>query len=1571
MPLILTLPAVTIGNREIPEHTFTEGVDFNIRSPLQEGETSAYREEMVAELSFGHGSERFRDYAQKIGVQRGILSISEDAAGFPSGYTGGAMPSIGRQPSAETPTGFSLSAATATGNRATASWSPVAGAQSYDIFVTPSRAKPTLATPPTRGGITQTNATVGGLDYGTTYFGYIRAVGTLERDDNTSVPFVSEWSDVQTATTPAAPGGAGALPSVPTNFRSTGHDLASVSFAWSRVAGSNVRYDLYIVAEPAAGQPPLAPPTSSTVPTALCGGATSYTIGNLAAGNYRAYVRARTLNGPSAWSVGIRVGPAVAPEDAPLSEAIRTSGFRSTEQTATTVTLEWDAVAGVETYELYYTSGRAAPGIATRATISRLVDLRHIVTRLTPATRYRFFLRGRNAAGASVWSLPVLAATQGRMTSPGVATTFRAKAFDRTSFTVDWPAVAGAESYEIYYTQSFVRPRNGDNIDFTPQGVGLTTLEYTATGLNAGEHYNVYLRSRNNIGVSRWSDPVRLTLTPPRQVDIIPPPVPRNLRVVTDGTRRPTSTSLTLDWTTGTGPGRVASYEVYYNTSGTAPTPSTRHRFSVTRRGITVPDLDANTTYHFWVRARAEQPADAPLASAWSATSASGTTLNLPAVPANLRASVIYRDALQIAWDPAARAVSYDMLIDTIIVATPTSRTQPTVREVDATQYIIEDIWPGSGKQVYVRSVSAEGNRSAWTRILRARTNPTGNRLDAPPTPQNLRTYRVAGGFIGLVWDSAAKAAGYEIFRSTGAVAPDDDTEGNRLLGYDHVTNYENLPGGTGYRFYIRAKNTAGFSPWSDALLAATPRTRPTLPPPIPTALTSGATTRNSIAFSWGPAARAESYDIYVTTAVTPPRAGTSPTATGLMTTSYTATGLSGQTTYRAYVRAVNVSGAGDWSDAVTATTSAIPAPAVPALSVTSRTTSAISYSWGDITDATSYQIYISTTNTAPSGSTVPTATISTGVAYTRTGLTQSTTYYAWLRAVGPGGTGDWSAVSAATTLGVPVPSNLRSTSRGFNNIAYAWNAVSGATSYEMYISTTSTEPTAQTTPTVTGLTATTYQRTGLTAGTTYYAWVRAVTAGGTSVWSAALTRATVGIPVPTNFRLTIRTEASLFFAWDAVAGATGYQVYFSSSATAPTAQTTPTATRTRLTYPARGLQALTTYYCWVRTMTASGVSAWSSVMTGTTRAVPVPSNFRSTGRTFNTITYGWGSVANATSYQIYFSTTNTAPTAETTPTATTSSRTYTRTGLSAGTTYYAWVRVVAAAGTSAWSSVVTQTTQAVPVPSNFRSTARTFNNISYGWSAVTAATGYDLYISTSSAAPTAQTVATASTSSTAYTRTGLSAGTTYYAWVRTVTAAGSSAWSSAVAQATRTITIPSPTVAFSTISQTGFTISWSGTSASSYEVYYSTSSTNPTAQTTPTATTTSPRYAVTGLPPGRRTYFYWVRAVYGTIRSSWSSRRTTQTFPEKLGRVTGVYRSFRSGNRWTFMWNAVSGATGYEIYRSTSSTAPSADRRGTRVTGTSGTVTITATRYVFVRAIQVGPTSTQGDWSAPFRASP
>jgi hypothetical protein len=94
----------------------------------------------------------------------------------------------------------------------------------------------------------------------------------------------------------------------------------------------------------------------------------------------------------------------------------------------------------------------------------------------------------------------------------------------------------------------------------------------------------------------------------------------------------------------------------------------------------------------------------------------------------------------------------------------------------------------------------------------------------------------------------------------------------------------------------------------------------------------------------------------------------------------------------------------------------------------------------------------------------------------------------------------------------------------GAGQVALSWNAVAGATSYNIYRTAESGyEPAA---PSVTGITGTSYTDTGLNDGTTYYYQVVAVNSSGPSGFSPEAHATTPGVnPDPTKFNFETDTQ--------------------------------------------------------------------------------------------------------------------------------------------------------------------------------------------------------------------------------------------------------------------------------------------------------------------------------------------------------------------------------------------------------------------------------------------------------------
>ena len=266
---------------------------------------------------------------------------------------------------------------------------------------------------------------------------------------------------------------------------------------------------------------------------------------------------------------------------------------------------------------------------------------------------------------------------------------------------------------------------------------------------------------------------------------------------------------------------------------------------------------------------------------------------------------------------------------------------------------------------------------------------------------------------------------------------------------------------------------------------------------------------------------------------------------------------------------------------------------------------------WNASTGATSYRVQAST-----SSAFTTLAYDQSGITATSTsvsGLAASTLYYWRVNATNANGTSAFSTTWSFTTAAGPPPPppaapTLVSPADLATGVAVpaalSWNASTGATSYRVQVSTTSTFTVLAFDQSVTTTSA---SATGLAASTVYYWRVNATNAGGTSAYSTvrSFTTAAAGaippVPVlsaPANGATGVSTSPTL--SWAASAGATSYRVQVSTSSTFATLfldRPGVTTTSTSVT----GLAETTVYYWRVSASNAGGSSAFSAARSFTT----------------------------------------------------------------------------------------------------------------------------------------------------------------------------------------------------------------------------------------------------------------------------------------------------------------------------------------------------------------------------------
>ncbi|MGO8673157.1 MAG: malectin domain-containing carbohydrate-binding protein [Capsulimonadaceae bacterium] len=588
--------------------------------------------------------------------------------------------------------------------------------------------------------------------------------------------------------------------------------------------------------------------------------------------------------------------------------------------------------------------------------------------------------------------------------------------------------------------------------------------------------------------------------------------------------------------------------------------------------------------------------------------------------------------------------------------------------------------------------------------------------------------------------------------------------------------------------------------------------------PAAPTGLT--ATAGNAqVALAWTASSGATSYNVYRGTATGDESA--TAIATGVTTASYTNTGLTNGTAYYFKVAALNATGTSAQSNEASATPSA-GAPAAPTGLTATAGNGQVALAWTASSGATSYNVYRGTATGGESATAIATGITTTS--YTNTGLTNGTAYYFKVAALNASGTSAQSTEASATpTSGVPAAPTGVTATPGNAQVALAWTASSGATSYNVYRGTATGGESA--TAIATGVTTTSYTNTGLTNGTEYFYKVAALNASGTSAQSTEVS-ATPSTGTGTLV-LGINCGGSATGSWVADEDFSGGTETTVTTTVSTTGVTNPapeavyqsnrfggcTYTITGLTasgaYTVRlhfaetyfdaagdresnvsinGTQVLTDFDIWktaggenIATIQPFAATASSSgqIVIGlttvvnnaqingieidsTTGSAPLaPTNLTATqGNTV--VSLSWTASSGATSYNLYRSTTSGGEGTTAYQTGITATS-YTDTGLNNSTEYYYTVAALNSYGTSPQSTQATATPTGAPPAAPTGLTAGQGNGLlTLSWTASAGATSYNIYRGTTSGGESATAQVTGITA-TSYTDTTVTNGITYY----------------------------------------------------------------------------------------------------------------------------------------------------------------------------------------------------------------
>ena len=504
-------------------------------------------------------------------------------------------------------------------------------------------------------------------------------------------------------------------------------------------------------------------------------------------------------------------------------------------------------------------------------------------------------------------------------------------------------------------------------------------------------------------------------------------------------------------------------------------------------------------------------------------------------------------------------------------------------------------------------------------------------------------------------------------------------------------------------------------------------------------------------------------------------------------------------------------------------------------------------------------------------------------------------------------------------------PANLRSTEQTPSTVSLAWDAVTGATSYQIqYRTGNGNWSTANIT-----MNGTTAIISGLTAGTAYEFQVRATNNSGSSPWSTSVSATTDDegvptLPTPTGLQSTAQTPNSVSLSWGAVTGATSYQIqYRTGNGNWSTANVAMNGTAATVS----GLSASTSYEIQVRAANNGDLSAWSASVFVVTTTGEVPPITGTTTTNSATFTFPRNDLpGNLNDYQLRYRVAGQWVTSTSTFKASGNNATITITGLQPNTAYD--IQVVRKSGETletVTNAVKTNALAAVKA-SAFRTDAATIDSLVISWKhdALNNASGY-LILPPAGVSQNQISAITinAVTGRASVTITGLNPGKSYKFTVSSTNLDGKSKANVAYTAKTTAAAAAVKASAFRTdvanIDSVVFSWKHDGSNdASGYQIFPPAGvSQDQISDITVDPTTNRASVTITGLNPGKAYKF----TVYSTNLDSTSPVRVSATYTAKTAAYTAVTglkqtKSTLGLNTITLEWNqsTVKDTNGYEI---------------------------------------------------------
>ncbi len=476
-----------------------------------------------------------------------------------------------------------------------------------------------------------------------------------------------------------------------------------------------------------------------------------------------------------------------------------------------------------------------------------------------------------------------------------------------------------------------------------------------------------------------------------------------------------TSTSNKFAWN---GAPDATGYEVY---QGTSPSDPHKKKIGDTKNTyFTNSNKSTGTMYKYMVRAYS----DASGKRVYGDYSDVFTTCTLPANISKISASA-RGTSVTISWDKVSKATDY--IVEHYVICA-----WKQVGTTSSLSYKVNGITQNGVNKFRVkarRNYSGVYYNGGYTYVNAEVT-------DIPSAVTGIRSTSNTSTSNTITWNASKKAEGYEVYQWIGT------TDSYKLIGTTTSTKFTNSKksSGTMYGYKVRAFNNVDGQRIEGAY--SSELTTCTLPANVSFSLCS--TDVDSITLNWNKVSKATGYQVEMYTN------GTWKTLSTLSGTSYTASDLSQNTAYRFRVRAIrNYNYINYYGDYTEKDITIRPANTPEGLSSSVNTSSSNTITWESVNGVSGYSVYqwIGTTDSYKKlGDTAYPY-------YTNSGKSSGTMYTYRVKAYYVNdNVMQYSKPAQLVTCTLPANVTVKTAKRSGSNISLAWNKVSKATGYEIYV---------------------------------------------------------------------------------------------------------------------------------------------------------------------------------------------------------------------------------------------------------------------------------------------------------------------------------------------------------------------------------------------------------------------------------------------------------------------------------------------------------------------------------------